>query len=145
MYKEDLALNNLPLKHCLKIDLVSYPAPAEGLGNMIKGYSAFIKSLLEPHTYTSEFESHWVPLSYGLVPHLSKSLVNFHYWSFTIRLFSVISRTFVGGEELTPRQRSSRSIIQSPPTGQQNILGQIIYFEMYIWFKLIFGSLQIYH
>ena len=23
-------------------------------------------------TYTSEFESHWVPFSYGLVPHLSK-------------------------------------------------------------------------
>ena len=25
-------------------------------------------------TYTSEFESHWVPLSYGLVPHLNKKL-----------------------------------------------------------------------
>ena len=28
----------------------------------------------ERSTYTSEFESHWVPLSYGLVPHLSKKL-----------------------------------------------------------------------
>ena len=28
-------------------------------------------------TYTSEFESHWVPLSYGLVPHLSKKLSKF--------------------------------------------------------------------
>ena len=27
--------------------------------------------------YTSEFESHWVPLSYGLVPHLSKKLSKF--------------------------------------------------------------------
>ena len=47
MYKEDLALNNLlvlekensefkPVKLCLKIDLVSYPARAEGLVNRIK-------------------------------------------------------------------------------------------------------------
>ena len=35
-------------------------------------------SKLDKQTFTSEFESHWVPLSYGLVPHLSKSLVNFH-------------------------------------------------------------------
>ena len=28
-------------------------------------------------TYTSEFESHWVLLSYGLVPHLSKKLSKF--------------------------------------------------------------------
>ena len=39
-------------------------------------------SKLDLQTYTSEFESHWAPLSYGLVPHLSKkSLVN--YLSFT--------------------------------------------------------------
>ena len=31
-------------------------------------------SKLDEQTYTSEFESHWVPLSYGLVPHLSKKL-----------------------------------------------------------------------
>ena len=38
-------------------------------------------SKLHEQTYTSEFESHWVPLSYGLVPHLSKkkSLVNYHF------------------------------------------------------------------
>ena len=35
-------------------------------------------SKLDLQTYTSEFESHWAPLSYGLVPHLSKkSLVNY--------------------------------------------------------------------
>ena len=31
-------------------------------------------SKLDWQTYTSEFESHWVPHSYGLVPHLSKKL-----------------------------------------------------------------------
>ena len=31
-------------------------------------------SNLDLQIYTSEFESHWVPLSYGLVPHLSKKL-----------------------------------------------------------------------
>ena len=31
-------------------------------------------SKLDLQTYTSEFEFHWVPLSYGLVPHLSKKL-----------------------------------------------------------------------
>ena len=31
-------------------------------------------SKLDQQTYTSEFESHWVPLSHGLVPHLSKKL-----------------------------------------------------------------------
>ena len=29
---------------------------------------------LNKQTYTSEFESHWVPHSYGLVAHLSKKL-----------------------------------------------------------------------
>ena len=31
-------------------------------------------SKLDYQTDTSEFESHWVPLSYGLVPHLNKML-----------------------------------------------------------------------
>ena len=31
-------------------------------------------SKLDLQTYTSEFKSHWVPHSYGLVPHLSKKL-----------------------------------------------------------------------
>ena len=31
-------------------------------------------SKLDKQTYTSEFLSHWVPISYGLVPHLSKKL-----------------------------------------------------------------------
>ena len=31
-------------------------------------------SKLDWQAYMSEFESHWVPLSYGLVPHLSKKL-----------------------------------------------------------------------
>ena len=33
-------------------------------------------SKLDEQTYTSEFESHWVPLSYFLEPHLSKKLSN---------------------------------------------------------------------
>ena len=36
-------------------------------------------SKLDWQTYTSEFESHWVPLSYVLVPHLSKKLSKFPY------------------------------------------------------------------
>ena len=31
-------------------------------------------SKLDYQTFTSEFESHWAPLSFGLVPHLSKEL-----------------------------------------------------------------------
>ena len=31
-------------------------------------------SKLDQQTYTSESESHWVPFSYCLVPHLSKKL-----------------------------------------------------------------------
>ena len=38
-------------------------------------------SKLDKQTYTSEFESHWVPLSYGLVLHLSKKLCKLpHLW-----------------------------------------------------------------
>ena len=40
-----------------------------------------------------------------------------HYWNLTIRLFSVISRTLMGGD-LTPLQKSSRCILQPQPTGQ---------------------------
>ena len=36
-------------------------------------------SKLELQTYMSEFESYWVLHSYGLVPYLKKSLVNYHY------------------------------------------------------------------
>ena len=36
-------------------------------------------SKLDKQTYTSEFESHWVPISYGLVPNLSKKLCKFPY------------------------------------------------------------------
>ena len=43
-----------------------------------------------------------------------------HYWSFTIRLFSVMSRTLVVGV-VTPLQRSSRCILQPQPTGQPYI------------------------
>ena len=35
-------------------------------------------SKVDQQTYTSEFDSHWVPNSCGLVLHLSKSLVNYH-------------------------------------------------------------------
>ena len=37
------------------------------------------KAPLDKQTYTSEFESHWVPLSYCLVPHLSKKLSKFPF------------------------------------------------------------------
>ena len=42
---------------------------------IIKGTSGSVMvSKLDLQTYTSEFESHWVPHSYGFVPHLSKKL-----------------------------------------------------------------------
>ena len=41
-----------------------------------------------------------------------------HHWNLTIRLFSVISRTLVGGG-LTPQQRSSRCILRHQPRGNQ--------------------------
>ena len=47
--------------------LVSYTGASGGV----------MVSKLALQTYTSEFESHWVPLSYGLVPHLSKKLSKF--------------------------------------------------------------------
>ena len=37
-------------------------------------------SKLEKQTYTSEFESHWVPHSFGLVPHRSKGLCKLLLW-----------------------------------------------------------------
>ena len=44
-----------------------------------------------------------------------------HYWYLTIKFFSVISRTLVGGGILTPLQRCSRFILQPQPTGQDKI------------------------
>ena len=44
-------------------------------------------SKLDKQTYTSEFESHWVPLSYGLVPHLSKKLSKFPSYTFSYFFF----------------------------------------------------------
>ena len=40
----------------------------------------------------------------------------------TIRLFSVISRTFVREGGLTPLQRCSQCILQPQPTGQSDVL-----------------------
>ena len=38
-------------------------------------YPGFVMvSRFDNQTLTSEFESYWVPRSYGLVPHLSKKL-----------------------------------------------------------------------
>ena len=51
----------------------------------------------------------------SFIPHSPKL---HHCWNLTIRLFSVISRTLVGGGGLTPLQRSSRCILQPQPTGQ---------------------------
>ena len=41
-------------------------------------------SKLDLQTYTSEFESHWVPHSYGLVPHLSKKLSKLPPYSYDL-------------------------------------------------------------
>ena len=49
----------------LKADTIKQAVGASG---------SVIVSKLDLQTYTSEFESHWVPHSYGLVPHLSKKL-----------------------------------------------------------------------
>ena len=40
-----------------------------------------------------------------------------HYWTLTIRLFSLIIRTLIRGG-LTPLQKCSRCILQLQPTGQ---------------------------
>ena len=40
-----------------------------------------------------------------------------YYWDLIIRLFSVISRIFIGGGMLNPQQKSSRCILQSQPIG----------------------------
>ena len=37
-------------------------------------FGGVMVSKLDLQTYTSEFKFHWVPLSYGLVPHRSKML-----------------------------------------------------------------------
>ena len=41
-----------------------------------------------------------------------------HYWSLTIRLFNIISRTLVGGGDISPLQRSSQCILRPKPTEQ---------------------------
>ncbi len=43
--------------------------------------SGVMVSKLDWQTYTSEFESHWVPHSYGLVLHLSKKLSKLNYYN----------------------------------------------------------------
>ena len=43
-----------------------------------------------------------------------------HYWSLTIRLFRVISKTFVRDGSFTPLQRGSWCILQPQPTWQDN-------------------------
>ena len=44
-----------------------------------------------------------------------------HFWSLTVRWFSVESRTLVGGS-LTPLLRSSRCILQPQPTGLSRVM-----------------------
>ena len=51
-------------------------------GKLVKYYQlrqgasgGIMVSKLDKQTFKSEFESHWVPYSYGLVPHLSKKKV----------------------------------------------------------------------
>ena len=48
-------------------------------GVKIEGtFGGVIVSKLDFHTYTSEFESHWVPHSFSLVPHRRKSFLNYN-------------------------------------------------------------------
>ena len=63
--------------------------------------------------YHSESERTWERWQWRGTPHSPKLL---HYWSLTIRLFSVISRTIVG-RGFTPLQRCSRCVLLSQPTG----------------------------
>ena len=42
--------------------------------NTLSAFGGVMVSKLDLQTYTNEFESHWVPHSYGFVPHLSKML-----------------------------------------------------------------------
>ena len=46
-----------------------------------------------------------------------------HYWSLSIRLFSVISRTLVGGS-LAPLQKCSLHILYPQPTGLEHSVGK---------------------
>ena len=46
---------------------------ASGLGAL----GGVMVSKLDYQSFTSEFDSHWVPHSYGLVPHLNKKLSKF--------------------------------------------------------------------
>ena len=48
-------------------------------------------SKLDEQTYTSEFESQWVPLSYGLVPHLSKMLSKLQPYKNQILALSIVT------------------------------------------------------
>ena len=64
--------------------------------------------------YHSGPEWTWEQWQWRVTPHSPKLQ---HSWNLTIRLFSVISRTYVCGG-LTALQRSSRCILQPQPTGQ---------------------------
>ena len=57
----------------------------------------------------------WERCQWRGVPH---SLKLQHSWNLTIRLFSVIFRTLVGGGVLTPLQRYCQYILQPQPTAQ---------------------------
>ena len=56
----------------------------------------------------------WERWQWWSTPH---SLNLQHYWNLTNRLFSVISRTLIGGSFI-PLQRSSQCVLQPQPTGQ---------------------------
>ena len=74
--------------------------------------------------YYSGPEWTWERWQWRGTPHSPKLQ---HCWNLTIRLFSAISRTLIGGGGLTPLQRSSRCILQPQPTGPINLL-------MYVYF-----------
>ena len=74
MYKQDVASNNLHRLICHKIQ----PDPKSKLKNSVYltiylgSSGGVMASKLGKQTFLSEFVYHWVPHSYGLVPHLNK-------------------------------------------------------------------------
>ena len=66
-------------------------------------------SKLELQAFTSDFESHWVPHSYGFVPHPSKKAYIGAILSFLFGLFLVFCCCFFGGA-----QNNDYRCIQNP-------------------------------
>ena len=86
--------------------------------------------------YQSGSKWTWERWQWRSTPHSPKLQ---YYWNLTIRLFSVISRTLVGGG-LTALQRSSWYILQPQPPGQKPFrLQKGIQCRSFRWFKFGFS------